>query len=97
MRNFILICLSMILLSGLVYCQNDEMIIEPPPIVISFMIPEISISSGCYLYIVVSDKEIKNLPAGITNLMKLNGIRNKMKAGYDGYGSINGSFELNLK
>ena len=84
----------MILLSGLVYCRNNEMEVVTEVKSFSFMIPAITISSGCYLYIVVSDKEIKNLPAGITNLMKLNGIRNKMKAGYDGYGSINGSFEI---
>ena len=96
MRNFILICLSMILLSGLVYCRNNEIEVVTEVKSFSFMIPAITISSGCYLYIVVSDRKF-NLPSGTTDLMKLNGIRNKCPSGYDGYGSINGSFELNLK
>ena len=84
----------MILLLGLVYCRDDEIEVVTKVKSFSFMIPEITISSGCYLYIVVSDKQIKNLPARTIDLLKLNGIRNKMKVGYDGYGSINGSFEI---
>ena len=93
--KFIVILLGLILLSGVGHCQ-DEMEVVTEVKLFSFMIPEISISSGCYLYIVVSDRKF-NLPSGTTDLMKLNGIRNKCPSGYDGYGSINGSFELNLK
>ena len=84
--KFIVILVGLILLSGVGHCQ-DEMEVVTEVKLFSFMIPEISISSGCYLYIVVSDRKF-NLPSG---------IRNKCPSGYDGYGSINGSFELNLK